>query len=141
MIFGGESVLPIVDLKRGPQTAKAVASAIRAGLVRSAHDCSEGGLLVAAAEMSFAGGLGLELDLTLLPADNELDLMTECFAETPSRYLLEVERANLKKLDAHFRGVSFAVIGEFNASSQLTMTSTELEISIDDLQRAWNGDS
>ena len=138
MLFGGEGELPIVDLQRGPQIAKAVASAIRAGLVRSAHDCSEGGLLVAAAEMAFAGGLGIELDLTLLPTEGELDLMTECFAETPSRYLLEIERGNLKKLDAHLRGVPFAVIGEFNPSGQLTIASADASISVEDLQKVWN---
>ena len=35
----------------------------RRGLVRACHDCSEGGLAVAVAEMALAGGLGLELRL------------------------------------------------------------------------------
>ena len=38
------------------------------GLVRSAHDCSEGGLGVTAAEMSFAGGLGANIFLSDVPA-------------------------------------------------------------------------
>ena len=39
----------------------------RLGLVRAAHDLSEGGLAVAAAEMAFAGDLGLDLDLGKVP--------------------------------------------------------------------------
>ena len=37
--------------------------AVRDGLCRSVHDCSEGGIAVAAAEMAFAGDVGLEVDL------------------------------------------------------------------------------
>ena len=51
----------------GPANAKAVARAIRTIGVCSAHDLSEGGLLVAAAEMGFAGRLGIELDLAVSP--------------------------------------------------------------------------
>ena len=51
--------IPAPCLKSGPANAAAVAGAIRAGVVRSAHDASEGGVLVATAEMAFSGGLGL----------------------------------------------------------------------------------
>ena len=59
-----------------------MAAAIAAGLVRSAHDLSEGGLAVAAAEWAFAGRLGLELDV-------DSDLAT-LFGEGSGRYLVEV---------------------------------------------------
>ena len=42
------------------------------GLVRSCHDCSEGGLGVAAAEMAFAGGLGMRLSLMNVPSDADV---------------------------------------------------------------------
>lgn len=50
-----------------------LASATEKGLVRSCHDCSEGGLAVAAAEMSFAGGYGMELDLSQVPVEEGVD--------------------------------------------------------------------
>ncbi|NJL32402.1 MAG: phosphoribosylformylglycinamidine synthase, partial [Phycisphaerales bacterium] len=87
--------IPQLDLQRGPATAQVVAQLIQAGLVQSAHDCSEGGLLVAAAEMAFAGNLGLDIDLDGLPIERELDDTTACFAESPSRYLLEVRPIRL----------------------------------------------
>ena len=59
-----------------------VAAAIREGLVASAHDISEGGIAVAAAEWAFAGRLGLDLDI----GDDEFSL----FGEGAGRYLLEV---------------------------------------------------
>ena len=49
------------------KTMRALHRAIRAGLVRACHDCSEGGLAVAAAEMALAGRLGLDLRLAGLP--------------------------------------------------------------------------
>jgi phosphoribosylformylglycinamidine synthase len=48
------STIPTVSLKLGPATARAVAQCIADGLVASAHDCSEGGVLVAVAEMLIA---------------------------------------------------------------------------------------
>ena len=59
-----------------------VAAAIAAGLVRSAHDLSEGGLAVAAAEWAFAGRLGLALEVDSTPET--------LFGEGPGRYLIEV---------------------------------------------------
>lgn len=135
--------LPTVDLLKGPRTAMAVANVIRAGLAQSAHDCSEGGLLVAASEMAFAGGLGLKLDLALLPTAGDLDSPAECFAETPSRYLLEVRRDDLDAIDAimreHVGDVRWAIVGEFNESGRLTLDAAGVDVAIEDLRGAWRG--
>ena len=117
--------LPEVSLTDGPRNAQLVHKAIRSGLVTSAHDCSEGGILVAAAEMAFGGGLGLSLQL-----DESL-----CFSETPSRYLLEVTEDKLNQLQKHFEGVPCEVIGTFNDSDKLTLGTSFWNI--EDLFRAW----
>ena len=93
----------------------------------SAHDCSEGGLLVAAAEMAFAGRIGLDLDLTNLPVAGEPNLAAKCFAENPARYLLEVAPADL---DAAIRGlrdagVPFAQVGTFAGHDRLTLRAAD----------------
>ena len=76
-----------------------VQPAIAAGLVRACHDLSEGGLAVAAAEMAFAGGLGVELDLAAVPTDLHRPAAQGCtrrtggallFAESAGRFLVEV---------------------------------------------------
>lgn len=130
--------LPIVDLQSGPRTATAVAELIRNGLIESAHDCSEGGLLVAATEMAFAGGLGLRLDLTLLPIEGTLTPQQMCFAETPSRYLIEIERGRLNEIESIMRrySVRYGIIGEFNDTHRLTL-GNELDVHIDELHAAW----
>ena len=46
---------------------------MQAGLVSACHDCSEGGLAVALAEMALAGGLGAEIDLAQVITDGDLE--------------------------------------------------------------------
>jgi phosphoribosylformylglycinamidine synthase len=132
MLFGPaeDRQVPVTDLERGPRIARRVHAAIADGLVASAHDCSDGGLLVAAAEMALAGGLGLDLE-TVEPAS--------CFSEEPSRYLLEVTPTKLRSMRARLDGVPSVVLGSFNDSGYLTMAGGDLDVSIGELLAAWLG--
>jgi len=121
-----DNELPTPSLTDGPRNAKYVYHAIKKGLIESAHDCSEGGVLVAAAEMAFSGELGVNLEL-----ENE----SLGFAETPSRYLLEVQQGNLEKLQEHFAGVPCEVLGTFNDSNNVTLGSAMWNT--EDLFQAW----
>ena len=118
--------LPKVSLIDGPRNAQLVFRAIQKGMIASAHDCSEGGILVAAAEMAFGGGFGLELQIE----DESL-----CFSETPSRYLLEVRPENLDSLQQHFEGTPCEVIGTFNETNMMTLGDASWNI--DDLFQTW----
>jgi phosphoribosylformylglycinamidine synthase len=140
-LFGatGDDRLPALDLESGPRIARAVHGLIAAGVVRSAHDCSEGGLLVAAAEMAFAGGLGLELDLVGLPVTEALPATAGAFSETPSRYLLEVDRSDLPAVDRILGDIPYAIVGELNAEPVLALDAADLRVSLDELRQAWLG--
>jgi len=118
--------LPSVSLIDGPRNAKLVHEVIQAGLVTSAHDCSEGGVLLAAAEMAFGGGLGLDLQL-----ENE----SLCFSETPSRYLLEVHPDKLDQIQQHFVDIPCEIIGTFNESANVTLGTATWNIR--DLFQVW----
>ncbi len=137
--------IPQVDLRVGPATAQTVADLIHQGLVQSAHDCSEGGLLVAAAEMAFAGGVGLDIDLDGLPVERELDDLTACFAETPSRYLLEVRPADWDLLAKTLRqaDMTFGQVGRFATHDELTVRCRQhgrlAQVKLSDLRQAWLG--
>lgn len=130
---------PRVDLMWGPRAARAVAHLIREGFVRAAHDCSEGGLLVAAAEMAFAGGIGLELDLAELPVDGEVDLFERLFAETPSRYLLEITTSRIDEVRAELGDLPHAILGHFNDSHTLSVPSARMTIKLETLRQTWDG--
>jgi phosphoribosylformylglycinamidine synthase len=73
-----------LDLERSVQAF--LRQAIAAGLVRSAHDLSDGGLAVAVAEACLAGGLGAHLELLAGSARPDRVL----FAEGGARILVSV---------------------------------------------------
>jgi phosphoribosylformylglycinamidine synthase len=132
------SAVPAVDLVGGPAIARAVASLIRRGLVRSAHDCSEGGLLVALAEMLIGGStpgtpIGASVDLSCLHAEP----LVAAFAESPARYLLEVEprHAEAARRELERAGVPWAGIGRLDDSGRLR--AGDVDVAVDDLARAW----
>ncbi len=133
------------DLVAGPTNARAVASLIAKGLVASAHDCSDGGMLAAAAEMALAGRIGLELDLDALPTTRQLDDVTACFAETPSRYLLEVTPANLDAVVRSLRqaSVPFGQVGIFASHDRVKVRSGKqgrvVDVDLMSLREAWRG--
>ena len=99
---------PHVDLAREIEIQNAVRDLIRAGLVRSAHDCSEGGLAVALAESCFnpTGLCGADVDLggveAAVPAASSEYLAgntpaTALFNESQSRIVISVTPENLEK--------------------------------------------
>ena len=105
-IKGGS--VPAVDMLIAPRVFRALHSAIQRGLVRSCHDLSEGGLAVAVAEMSFAGGIGA--DITQTPAEPDVVAL---FAESPSRFLVEVRPQHAAEFEAALGAeVPFLKIGK-----------------------------
>jgi phosphoribosylformylglycinamidine synthase len=138
-----DRAIPRVDLQQGPVNAQAVSQLIQRGLVEAAHDCSDGGLLTAAAEMAFAGRVGLKLDLDAMPAAGELSDAARCFAETPSRYLLEVAEADWAELATTLSAqqVPFASIGHFNRTDRLTVSTADghklVDTDVDNLRATW----
>ena len=130
----GNRVLPETDLDRGPKTAHAVAKAIVETTVYAAHDASEGGVLLAAAEMAFSGGIGLALDMDAI-AGNIDSQAVACFAETPSRYLLEVCPNSLDALAVALDDVPHRVIGTFDDTQR--MHGNSLDVALNDLHDAW----
>src|SRR5690606_28839938 len=77
---------PELDLEVEAKVQKQVLSAIRAGLVASAHDISEGGFAVALAESCMgAKGLGAEVEVTGNP-------VSALFSESQSRFRSEERR-------------------------------------------------
>ncbi len=142
----GTLEMPVVDLTRAPRTALAVAHAIAMTWVRSAHDCSEGGVAVALAEMAFAGGVGAEVDLSKLPTaegDSKIDAHARAFAEDPSRYILEVRACDAARVCAHFdaAGISHAVLGVTNATHELRLTQGDQVLAVttlETLRGAWS---
>ncbi len=136
------SNVPKVDLVAGPANAAAVAETISKGLVRSCHDCSEGGLAVAVAEMAFAGNMGIDVELAQAPVAAGVDKNFQLlFSETPSRYVLEVEPGKLDELKTVLKDVAFAEIGSVTDSAVVVIkgfnSAEVVNASAKELKSSW----
>jgi phosphoribosylformylglycinamidine synthase len=139
---GGD--VPRVDLEVAPRVFHAVHNWINRGLLRSCHDLSEGGLAIAAAEMAFAGGLGLELNLAAA-AETQNDI-TLLFSESNTRFLVEVaadkqaafEASLPADDDGQFPIVKLGTVIE-NRRLQIIGTAGEtiVDADIDELKAVW----
>ncbi|MBF0331703.1 MAG: phosphoribosylformylglycinamidine synthase subunit PurL [Candidatus Omnitrophica bacterium] len=121
---------------------KALASAIQKGAVLSTHDCSEGGLAVALAEMAFAGGFGATAILTAVPFEgkNKRDDMI-LFSESNSRLIVEVDVKKQKQFEALMAGVTMGMIGRVQPSPELFVYGLKdnlcLKADVNQLKEAW----
>ncbi len=134
--------VPKVDLKAAPKIADRICKAIADGLVVSCHDCSEGGLAVALAEMAFAGGLGIEADLRGLPKSGDCSRIdTQLFSESNSRYVVEVEPENYDAFVKLMLNLPFGQIGKVIEEKTLIIKAEDgkkvIEADIDSLKQAW----
>jgi len=128
--FVGKTV-PKVRVSQARKAFRAIIRAIDHGLVSACHDLSEGGLAVAAAEMAFSGGYGMELNLRLVPTEglNRNDFIL--FAESNSRFLVEVPEKCEKDFEAVMRGCTFARIGKVTTAQKLRVYGLDGDVVVD----------
>jgi phosphoribosylformylglycinamidine synthase len=134
--------VPKVDLETAPKIAGRVGDAIARGLVVSCHDCSEGGLAVALAEMAFAGELGIEADLRGLARSADCSRIdTQLFSESNSRYIVEVEQGSYDAFVKLMLNLPFGQIGKIVEEKTLIIKAEDgkkvIEVDIDSLKEAW----
>ncbi len=134
--------VPTVDVKKSAATARQISRAISEGLVVSCHDCSEGGLAVALAEMAFAGGLGIEADLRGLPkSDDCVRTDSQIFSESNSRYIVEVAPQKYAEFSKLMLNLPFGQVGKVTGDSRLAIKNQDqnsvIDIDLDTLKSAW----
>jgi len=134
--------VPRINLQIAPKIAQKISAAVAEGLIVSCHDCSEGGLAVALAEMAFAGGLGIEADLRGLPKSKGCSRVdTQLFSESNSRYIVEVEPEKFDAFAKLMLNLPFGQIGTVIDKRNLVIKAedgeTVVEADIDSLKRAW----
>lgn len=146
--------IPTTCLREGPANAHAVAKLIAEGIVAAAHDVSDGGALVAIAEMLIGSAdaegrhaLGATIDLarlaTLTRDRAPITPVAAMFSEAPSRYVLEVPHNRLEDALRGLGGVRHAVIGQTTDEGELVVSGSGggagLKVSVRDLRDAWLG--
>jgi phosphoribosylformylglycinamidine synthase II len=138
--FLGKTV-PKVRPNQARKTFEAITGAIDLGLVKACHDLSEGGLAVAAAEMAFAGGYGIEFDLRKVPRENVNRNDFVLFSESNSRFLVEVSEKGRADFEALMNGKVCAEIGRVTKALRLCVHGLNgevvVEASVGDLLASW----
>lgn len=124
---------PPLNLEREKKVQEAIRELIASGLVRTAHDVAEGGLLVALAEMTFPYGVGATVEL-------RKDTPEILFGEGPSRILFTVDKSHLQEatLRLEAKGLPYRVLGEVGGE-ELTVVLPHRVVSfeVSRLKEAW----
>ncbi|MGE0105179.1 MAG: phosphoribosylformylglycinamidine synthase subunit PurL [Blastocatellales bacterium] len=138
--------VPKLDLKTEKSVQDTCLEAIGAGLVRSAHDCSDGGLAVALAECCFSSyrrdALGARIDLDAHAEVSGIgDAATLLFAESPSRIIISASPENVPAIEelASKFGVACLRIGEVGGGN-LTISlngANLIDASVSSFETAW----
>ncbi len=136
--------VPRVDASTAYKRYKAYHQAVNQGTVASCHDLSDGGLAVAAAESSFAGGFGMNLDLSLVLWKGDAAGRSDCsllFSESASRHLVTVHPERRAEFETLMGGNCFASIGAVTEERILSITglnnATVVTADLCELKEAW----
>jgi phosphoribosylformylglycinamidine synthase len=132
-----EGLPPRLNIEREIAVQNAVRDLIRAGLVKSAHDCSEGGIAVALAESCFNPGelLGADVELS---GDGRLDELL--FNEAQSRIVLSIAKENAEAVQQRLSsaGVPSAVLGTVGGPIlHIRANDSELRWPVAELHDLW----
>ncbi len=131
-----EGAPPPVDLAIEKRNGDLVRGLIGAGLVTAVHDLSDGGLLIALAEMAMTSGIGAALQ----PPPASMPAHAFWFGEDQARYVVTVKPADLAKVEAAAAkaGVPLQRLGK-TERRQLTLQGTDpiLVSSLHGLHESW----
>jgi phosphoribosylformylglycinamidine synthase len=132
--------LPALDLELEKAVQETCLRAAAEGLLRSAHDCADGGLSVALAESCFSthgrAGVGAQVELP-----GEFGAAAQLFSESPSRIVVsfgEGARARLEQIAAE-QGCPFRVLGRAGGARLAIRVGGREVVSraVSELERAW----
>jgi len=133
--------VPKVDAEQALLRYRTLNRAQEQQLVASCHDLSDGGLGVALAESAFAGGYGIQAELSFIDRCGDLREDTLLFSESQSRLLITVHESNRAAFEELFSGQSCRCIGRVIEEPILIINGlhgqTLIRVSLDNLKQAW----
>jgi phosphoribosylformylglycinamidine synthase len=135
--------LPIVDFALERLVQQTCRYGISQGWLNSAHDCSEGGLLVTLAESCLGNNLGATITLPPLPTQLRWD--EYLFGEAASRIVVSVKAEAQKIWESYLKEnltQHWCLLGEVSTTENLEILSSDsdtlIQVSIDDLSQCWH---
>jgi phosphoribosylformylglycinamidine synthase II len=128
---------PALDLTREMAVNRLILNAVQSGYLHSAHDCAEGGMLVALAECCMLGGIGVR-GPGIRP-EGPLRLDAAFFGESPGRYIVSVASRAMPELQSLARrhNVEISLLGLAGGDS--LEFEGQVKVSLAELQYAWEG--
>lgn len=120
-------------------TYRALSQCIRAGLVRTAHDCSEGGLAVALAEMCIGGRMGASVDID---GTGTGDVWGRLWGESLGRIVVAVPVEHEQSFLSEMKGHPTTVLGTVDDTPHLTILDgdeTLVETDVETMASLWKG--
>jgi phosphoribosylformylglycinamidine synthase len=139
--FTGNNV-PTLNAPFSKKIMQSLTKAISKKLVRSCHDCSEGGLAVTLAEMAFAGSLGMSIHLGSYKRPDKQKLLrndTLLFSESNTRFVVEVSDEN--KFVSAMKGIPIWKLGYVRNDSTFKIfdmnESLIIDTDVQKLKAAW----
>jgi len=135
-----EGAVPVLDLETEVSAQTACLRAAENGLLRSAHDCSDGGLAVTLAECCFSSlnrdAFGADIDLT-----GEYDLATRLFSETPSRIVVSFDQSALGDIEEIVAAAScpMTILGNVGSDRVSIESDGEevIELDVREMEKTW----
>lgn len=135
----GGNVPLLLHPEKNLATYRQLSRTIHQGWVKTAHDCSEGGLAVALAEMCIGGRIGASIDID---GTGNGDLWARLWGESLGRIVVAVKPEHESDFLATMKGHPTTILGEVTASSVLEMVDGETTLISSDvnaLADAWKG--
>ncbi|HXG36263.1 MAG TPA: phosphoribosylformylglycinamidine synthase subunit PurL [Dehalococcoidia bacterium] len=126
---------PSIDLELEVRVQQFVLGAIQEGLLSAAHDCSEGGLGVALAELCLREDKGLDARALDLPGRLDAAL----FGEAPSRFLVACPSDRVTGLLERAASLDVPVVQLGQLSGQRLRLGMVIDLSLDELRDAYEG--
>jgi phosphoribosylformylglycinamidine synthase len=128
---------PALDLSRERAVQRLVLAAAENGLLHSAHDCAEGGMLVALAECCLLGGMGVRCPAIRPEAPLRMD--AALFGESPSRFVVSLPSRAMPELQSLARRhhVEIALLGL--AGGDTIEFEGQFRLPLAEIRQAWEG--
>ncbi|MDD5195214.1 MAG: AIR synthase-related protein, partial [Candidatus Omnitrophica bacterium] len=136
-----KGIVPKIDKKISKKILEAVSKLVRRQLISSCHDISEGGIAVSVAEMCIGSQLGAQVFLKEAPQEKNMQNFEVLFSESPSRFIVEVEKKNKEKFERLMQNSPFGLIGCVCADKKLTVYGIQgqeiINSEVTELKQAW----
>ena len=128
---------PFLDFARERAVHKLILAAARNDLLQSAHDCSDGGMLVALAECCLLGGIGVRCPAVRPEAPVRLD--AAFFGESPSRFIVSAHSRAMPELQTLARRLQVEISLLGLAGGDTIEFEGQFRLSLTDMRQAWEG--